>query len=60
MPYVIAMDMARKKQMVSFTLDPDLIERLEKWLAKHEFPPKKVDVMEAALREFLDRREGKK
>lgn len=55
MPHMEAM--ARKKQMVSFTLDPELIERLEAWLAKQEFPPTKTAVMEAALREWLDKRE---
>lgn len=49
--------MARKKQMVSFTLDPELVERIEAWLAKQEFPPTKTAVMEAALREWLDKRE---
>ena len=51
--------MARRKHMVSFALDPDLIKRLEAWLATQEFPPSKTAVIEASLRAFLDQREGK-
>jgi Arc/MetJ-type ribon-helix-helix transcriptional regulator len=51
------MDMVRKRKMVSFTLDPLVIERLEAWLAAQEFPPNKSQVIDAALREWLDRRE---
>ena len=51
------MDIARKKQMVSFALDPELILRLEAWLAVQEFPPTKTAVIESALRAFLTERE---
>ena len=51
------MDMARKKKMVTLTLDPELVERLEAWLAKQEFPPAKNAVIEAALIRWLDDRE---
>lgn len=52
--------MPRQKKMTSLALDPAVLVRLDKWLAKQEFPPTKTAVVEAALREFLDRREGKK
>lgn len=52
--------MPRIKTPVATTYDPELLARLDAWLEKQEFAPKKVDVFEVALREFLDRREGKK
>ena len=51
------MDMARKKLPVSFALDPDLVKRLEAWLARQEFPPSKTAVVEAAIKAFLDARD---
>lgn len=45
--------MARRKRMVSFALDPELIAQLEAWLEKQELPTTKTAVIEAALREFL-------
>jgi Arc/MetJ-type ribon-helix-helix transcriptional regulator len=51
--------MARQKKPVSFALDPKLLERIDKWIAKQEVPPSKTAVIESALREWLDRR-GKK
>ena len=51
------MDMARKKKMVTLTLDPDLVKRLEEWLAAQEFPPAKNAVVEAALEAWLDARD---
>lgn len=52
--------MPRIKTPVATTYDPELLARLDAWLAKQEFPPKKVDVFEVALREFLDKRENAK
>ena len=52
--------MARLKKMISLALDPDLLKRLETWLAKQEFPPTKTAVIEAALRDFLDAREKRR
>jgi hypothetical protein len=46
--------------MVSFTLDLELIERLEAWLKSQAIPPSKTAVMEASLRGFLDSKERKK
>lgn len=50
---------ARLKKMISITIDPALVVRLEKWLAGQEFPPAKNAVIEAALRDWLDKREKK-
>jgi len=47
----------RHKRMVSLALDPDLLERLDKWRQKQDLVPSKTSVLEAALREFLERRE---
>ena len=52
--------MPRLKKMTSLALDPELLERLEAWIALQEFPPSKTAAFEAALREFLERREKKK
>lgn len=52
--------MARLKKMVSLALDPELLKRLERWIAAQDVPPSKTAVHEAALREFLERRDGKK
>lgn len=50
------MQMARKKKMVTLTLSPEIVERLEKWLGSQELPPAKNAVMEVALDEFLAKR----
>ncbi len=55
----MTMDMARLKKMLSLAIDRPLLERLDAWLEQQEFPPTKTAVVEAALREFLDRRERK-
>lgn len=52
--------MARLKKMISLALDPELLTRLEKWIAAQDVPPSKTAVHEAALREFLDKREKRK
>jgi predicted transcriptional regulator len=49
--------MARLKKMISFAIDPELLRRLEKWIGAQDVPPSKTAVHEAALREFLDKRE---
>jgi hypothetical protein len=54
------MDMARRKKMKSYALEPDLLERLEAWRDSQEFPPTQTAVIEAALKEFLSKRDGKK
>ena len=52
--------MPRLKKPKSLALDPDLLDRLDAWLSKQEFPPSQTTVFEAALKEWLDRREAKK
>lgn len=52
------MSMARIKKMVSYALDPELLARLNKWLARQDVAPSKTAVIEAALREFLEKREA--
>ena len=49
--------MARLKKMVSLAFNPELLRRLDKWIAAQDVPPSKTAVHEAALREFLDKRE---
>jgi hypothetical protein len=51
---------ARAKKVIGLALDPKLLERLEKWRQSQDVPPTKTAVHEAALNEFLDRRETKK
>jgi predicted DNA-binding protein len=51
------MNMARNKKMVTLTLSPEIVERLENWLKGHEFPPAKNLVIEAALKNYLDEKE---
>ena len=43
--------------MVSLALDPVLLDCLDKWRQKQDLVPSKTAVLEAALREFLERRE---
>lgn len=52
------MEMARKKKMVTMTLDPELVERLSAWIAKQTFPPNRNDVVTKALEDFLDQNGG--
>lgn len=52
------MEMARKKRMLTLTLDPPVVERLDAWLAKQEFPPARNAAIEAAIKAWLDEREG--
>jgi predicted transcriptional regulator len=49
--------MARLKKMVSLAFNPELLRRLDKWIAAQDVPPSKTAVHEAALREFLEKRE---
>jgi predicted transcriptional regulator len=50
--------MARKKQMITLTLDPDLVERLKAWIARQRLPPAQNAVVALAIEEFLDRNEA--
>jgi hypothetical protein len=53
------MKMARLKKMVTYALDPALLERLEKWIARQEVKTSKTAVLEAALAAWLDAKEGR-
>ncbi len=52
----------RQKQVVTLTLDPDLVERLKAWIAKQELPPPQNAVVARAITKFLDEddRKGRK
>jgi metal-responsive CopG/Arc/MetJ family transcriptional regulator len=50
----------KKRRPVSYTLDADLLDRLESWIEAQEVKPSRVAVIEAALRAFLDSRERKR
>lgn len=50
--------MARKKQMVTLTLDPDLVERLKAWIGRQDFPPPQNAVVAKAIENFLDENDG--
>lgn len=50
--------MGKDKAMVGLELDRKLLERAETWRRSQEFIPTKTAMLEAALREFLDRREA--
>jgi hypothetical protein len=46
---------ARSGQAVHVYLDPQLLAAFESFRKSLDFPPKKTEVMERALREFLER-----
>lgn len=48
------MVMPRLKKMVSLALDPDLLDRLDRWLEAQDPKIAKTAVFETALRRFLD------
>lgn len=52
------MEMTRTKKMVSYALDTDLLDTLDAHVAdpKHDYPVKKTAVVEAALREYFEKR----
>lgn len=45
----------RPKKPVSYSLDPALLDEMDKWIASHPAPPSKTAIMEIALREFFER-----
>lgn len=47
------MSMARHKKPLATAIDPKLSDALDKWV-KENPPWRKVDVVEAALRQFLN------
>ena len=46
----------KAKTPVAFKLDTDLVDELERFRQDMEIPASKTGIMEAALREFLERR----
>lgn len=52
------MTMPRLKKMTSLALDPELLDRLDAWLEAQSPRVSKTAALEAALAEFLDRREA--
>ena len=51
--------MARRKKMVTFAIEPELMKRFEAWLARQEFPPTRTTVFETAVKRLLDELEAK-
>lgn len=51
------MQQKQRKQVVTLTLDPDLVQRVEAWIATHKIRVYKNAVWEEAMRDFLSRRE---
>ncbi|WP_298958344.1 hypothetical protein [uncultured Roseibium sp.] len=39
--------------MVSFALDPEILKKLDEWIAAQPVPPSKTAVLEAALKKFI-------
>jgi Arc/MetJ-type ribon-helix-helix transcriptional regulator len=52
--------MARQRKMFSFTLDPEVVEKMKAWLEKQELRSNQSAAVELAIREFLERREKKR
>jgi hypothetical protein len=57
MRYPCVMNTKRHKQMVTFTIDPDVIERLKAWIDRQEPQPRQNAVVETAIKRFLDENE---
>lgn len=53
-----AMEMARIRKPINLTLPPALIERLDRWCAAQDVPPKRAQAVERALEEFLEKRDA--
>lgn len=46
------------RKPVAFDMSLPLIARLERWMKRQPFAPKKRTVLETAISEFLDRQEA--
>jgi hypothetical protein len=51
--------MARLKRPLNLSIDPEIHDRIDAYIARQEVPPSKTAIVEAALRAWLDDREGK-
>jgi len=47
----------RTKKMVSLAINMQLLQRLDDWLDGQDVAPSKTAVVEAAIRDFLDKRD---
>lgn len=56
---VIVRSMARTKTPLNIYIDAELMARLDKWLSAQTVPPSRTALVEAALRDFLDKKEPK-
>lgn len=45
----------RKRLPTNITLDPEVLSKLDDWIAAQAVTPKRSAVIETAIREFLDR-----
>jgi metal-responsive CopG/Arc/MetJ family transcriptional regulator len=52
-------DARMKKMPIAFRFDPALLERLDAFIAQADVPVARTAVIETAVREFLDVREGR-
>lgn len=50
----------RKKVPIAVKLDPDLLDRLDKYQSKLSPPVTRTAIIETAVEEWLERREGKR
>jgi hypothetical protein len=48
-----------KKVAVTYTIDPNVLQEFQAWLDRQSIKPSKTAVVEAALREFLQRQKTK-
>lgn len=55
----IAMNMPRINKPVNMTVPPDLLAKLDEWIASQPVPPSRSAVIVAALRKFLEEQDGK-
>ncbi len=47
----------KMKKPVAYRFDEALLERLVRFIGQHKWPPTQTAVVEAALKEYLDREE---
>jgi hypothetical protein len=53
------MNRRQKKVAVTYTIDQNVLQKFHTWLDRQSIKPSKTAVVEAALREFLERQEIK-
>jgi metal-responsive CopG/Arc/MetJ family transcriptional regulator len=54
------MDMSRIRKPINVTLDPDLVEELDAWLAAQPYKVARAPFIETAVREQLIREKSRK